>query len=260
MSVPLAYNQFGDEGEAVVIVHGLFGSARNWQAIAKRLAGDYRVFAVDLRNHGESPWTPTMTFSEMADDLRVFLDARGVERATVIGHSVGGKTAMMLALEHPHRIEALVVVDIAPVAYDHSHLALVEAMRTVDLSGIERRAQAEERLAEHIADAPTRLFLMQNVVTSNGGLAWRINLDAIGAAMPELTGFPDETGHEYEGRALFLRGERSDYIDPSHQDAIFALFPQSEFAVIADAGHRVHAEQPDAFLESVVGFLESGYA
>lgn len=260
MTVALAYNQFGEEGEAIVIVHGLFGSARNWQAIAKRLAARYRVFAVDLRNHGESPWAPTMSFPEMADDLGAFLDARGLDEAIVIGHSVGGKTAMRMALQHPDRVDALVVVDIAPVSYDHTHLELVEAMAAPDLGGLQRRSEVEERLAASIPDAPTRRFLMQNVVTTESGLAWRINLDAIAQSMPALTDFPDEGGHEYDGRALFISGERSDYIDTRHHDAIFALFPQCEFAVIADAGHRVHAEQPDRFLGRVVDFLESSYA
>lgn len=259
-AVSLAYTRFGEAGDPLVIVHGLFGSARNWQAIAKRLAGSYRVFAVDLRNHGESPWAPTMSFAEMADDLRAFLDTHKLAEATIIGHSVGGKTAMTMALEHPERVDRLVVVDIAPVAYDHSHLALVHAMQEVDLGGTRRRADVEERLAARIADAPTRLFLMQNVVTRNGSLAWRINLEAIAAAMPQLTDFPDEAGHEYDGRVLFVRGERSDYVDATHQDAIFALFPQAEFAVIDNAGHRVHAEQPDPFLARVRTFLESSFA
>lgn len=258
--VPLSYNQFGDSGESIVIVHGLFGSARNWQSVAKRLAEDYRVFAVDLRNHGESPWAGSMSFPDMAEDLRTFLDTHGLEDAHIIGHSVGGKTAMMFALEHPSRVDSLIVVDIAPVAYSHSHLSLVQAMQAVDPSGTQRRADVEERLADGIADAPTRLFLMQNLVSRDGRLAWRINLDVIAQSMADLTAFPEESGREFDGRVLFVSGERSDYIAQPHHAAIFSFFPQAEFAVIPNAGHRVHAEQPDVFLERVVGFLESSYA
>ncbi len=259
MAVALAYQEFG-AGEPLVILHGLFGSARNWQSIAKRLAGSHHVYTVDLRNHGRSPWAPTMTFAEMVDDLKAFLDRHALQRAIILGHSVGGKTAMAFTLEHPERTEALIVVDIAPVAYDHSFLPLVQAMQAVDLTGLERRSEAEARLIEGVPDAATRKFLMQNLVTAKHRLKWRINLEAIGTAMSTLTGFPDETSHEYEGRVLFISGQRSDYIAREHHDAIFTLFPQAEFAVIPNAGHRVHAEQPDAFLAAVVGFLESGYA
>jgi pimeloyl-ACP methyl ester carboxylesterase len=259
MAVALAYLEFG-AGEPLVILHGLFGSARNWQSVAKQLAGSYHVYAVDLRNHGRSPWAETMTFADMAEDLRLFLDTHDLETAIILGHSVGGKTAMAFTLEHPERTEALIVVDIAPVAYDHTFLPLVQAMQAVDLSGLKRRSDVEALLVQGIPDVPTCKFLMQNLVMAKHRLKWRINLSAIGDAMSTLTGFPDEARHEYEGRALFISGQRSDYIARDHHDAIFALFPQAEFAVIADAGHRVHAEQPDAFVARVLDFLQSGYA
>ena len=259
MAVTLEYLEFG-AGEPLVILHGLFGSSRNWQSIAKRLAGSYHVYTVDLRNHGRSPWAETMTFADMAEDLRLFLDTHGLETAIVLGHSVGGKTAMAFALEHPERVEALIVVDIAPVAYDHFFLPLVQAMQAVDLRGLERRSEAEAQLIDTIPDVPTRKFLMQNLVAIKHRLKWRIHLSAIGHAMSALTDFPDEARHEYEGRALFVSGQRSDYITRDHHDAIFALFPQAEFAVIANAGHRFHAEQPDAFVARILDFLESSYA
>ena len=259
MAVTLEYLEFG-AGEPLVILHGLFGSSRNWQSVAKRLAGSYHVYAVDLRNHGRSPWAETMTFADMAEDLRLFLDTHALETAIVLGHSVGGKTAMAFALEHPGRVEALIVVDIAPVAYDHSFLPLVQAMQAVHLDGLKRRSEAEARLVQRIPDVPTRKFLMQNLVMAKHRLKWRINLDVLGDAMSALTDFPDEARHEYEGRVLFISGQQSDYIAREHYDAISALFPQAEFAVIANAGHRVHAEQPDAFIARVLDFLESGYA
>lgn len=259
MAVALAYQEFG-AGEPLVILHGLFGSGRNWQSIAKQLADSYHVYTVDLRNHGRSPWAPTMTFAEMVDDLEAFLDRHDLQHAIILGHSVGGKTGMAFTLEHPERTEELIVVDIAPVAYDHSFLPLVQAMQAADLSGLKRRSEAEARLAESIPDASTRKFLIQNLVNRHHHLEWRIHLDAIANAMPSLTGFPDESSHEYEGRVLFISGQHSDYIGKEHHDAIFTLFPQAEFAVIPAAGHRVHAEQPDAFLAAVTGFLQSGYA
>jgi esterase len=259
MTIALAHQEFG-AGAPLVILHGLFGSQRNWQAVAKRLAGSYHVYTVDLRNHGRSPWAPTMTFAEMSEDLKAFLDRHDLQSAIILGHSVGGKIAMTFALEHPARTAELIVVDVAPVAYTHSFLPYVRAMQAVNLDGLRRRAEAEARLAASIADAPTRKFLIQSLATTGDGLRWRLNLDALAGAMTTLTGFPDEAGHEYTGRVLFISGERSDYITRAHDDAIFALFPQAEFAVIAKAGHRVHTEQPDAFLGRVLDFLQSGYA
>ncbi|TVR78735.1 MAG: alpha/beta fold hydrolase [Rhodospirillales bacterium] len=264
MPVSMAFSEVGS-GEPIVIVHGLFGSGRNWQATARDLARDgYRVMTVDLRNHGRSPWTPTMRLAELADDLAAFLDERGLVDATVLGHSVGGKAAMLMALAHPERVQALIVVDIAPVRYAHSFLGHVEAMQAVDLSALERRAEVADRLQPAIPDAPTRQFLVQNLVRRHGRLAWRLNLEAIAAAMPDLTGFPDPPagtlGERYDGRVLMIRGAESDYIAPEHQSAIFHLFPQAEFAVIPGAGHRPHVEQPKAFRERVRTFLESGYA
>lgn len=258
MTVPLACQVTGD-GPPLVILHGLFGAARNWHSIAHRLAEDYRVFAVDLRNHGHSPWTPTMTLPEMADDLEAFGAARELPPAVIIGHSVGGKVAMTFALRHPARVEALVVVDIAPAAYDHSYLPEVRAMQGLDLETVDRRSAAETALAGTIPDAETRRFLVQNLEPSGSGLAWRINLEAIGAAMTDLTGFPDPGNRDYDGRVLFVRGDRSDYIAAEHQNAIFRLFPQAEFAVVPDAGHRVHVDRPEAFLNAVTGFLDAAW-
>lgn len=259
MAVALAYQEFGT-GEPLVILHGLFGSGRNWQSIAKQLADSYHVYTVDLRNHGRSPWAPTMTFGEMVNDLEAFLDHHDLQRAIILGHSVGGKTGMAFTLEHPERTEALIVVDIAPVVYDHDFLPLIQAMQALDLDGVKRRSEAEAALVQSIPDAPTRKFLIQNLINRHHHLAWRIHLEAIANAMPSLTGFPDNTSHEYAGRVLFISGQHSDYIAKEHHDAIFTLFPQAEFAVIPAAGHRVHAEQPDAFLAAVTGFLQSGYA
>jgi pimeloyl-ACP methyl ester carboxylesterase len=254
MTVPLAFSEVG-EGPPLVILHGLFGSARNWRTIAERLADRYHVYAVDLRNHGESGHADTMTFSEMIDDLREFLDARGLDRPAILGHSVGGKIAMLFALLYGQHLDRVVVVDIAPFAYAHTYLPEVRAMRGIDAATVESRADAETRLAKAIFDAPLRTFLLQNLVSRDGGYAWRINLDAIADAMEQLTGFPDVTGLEYDGPSLFVSGDGSDYVRAGYHAKIRTLFPAAKFTVIPGAGHRVHAEQPEKFLASVREFL-----
>lgn len=254
MSVKLASRAYG-EGPPLVVLHGLFGSGRNWHTIAGGLAASHRVYAVDLRNHGRSPWAEPMTCSEMIDDLRLFLEDHDLERASILGHSLGGKVAMLFALLYGQMVEALVVVDIAPVRYDQIYLAHVEAMRGVRLEDCADRRAVGRELAKGVADAMLRTFLMQNLVSRKGSYAWRVNLEAIGASMDDLSGFPDVEGLDYGGRSLFVSGERSDYVKPDHEQLIRELFPWAEFEVIADAGHRVHTDQPDKFLERVTAFL-----
>jgi Predicted hydrolases or acyltransferases (alpha/beta hydrolase superfamily) len=241
-------------------MHGLFGSSRNWHTIAQRLADHYRVYTVDLRNHGESPWTPTMTFPEMADDLAAFIDHHRLKHPVIIGHSLGGKTAMLFALRNAGLADQLVVIDIAPVRYKHDYRDYVEAMLALDLKQVGRRSEAEAKLADAIDDAPLRKFLVQNLATGPQGLVWKINLEAIRRSMSELLDFPYTADWEFDGRTLFVSGALSDYIRPQHQTQIFALFPQAEFAVIQDAGHRVHVDQPEQFVERLVEFLESAQA
>lgn len=259
MGVVLAYRDYG-KGPPLVVVHGLFGSGRNWHGIAKRLSDRFRIFAVDLRNHGESPWTPTMTLDDLCEDLLRFLDDHHIDQATVLGHSLGGKASMLLALRHAARVEQLIVVDIAPAAYAHDFADHIAAMRALDLTGATRRSAAAEQLAAALGDAATAGFLAQNLATGTHGLVWKLNLDGIDAAMPSLTGFPESISTSYDGRALFIRGDRSDYIGRDHQGQIFSLFPQAEFAVISDAGHRVHADQPAAFIDTILDFMDSSYA
>lgn len=255
MSVPLAFREYGS-GPPLVILHGLFGSGQNWQSVGRRLGETYRVFAVDLRNHGDSPPAEPMTFSEMVDDLRVFLEDHGIERASFLGHSVGGKTAMVFALLYGQMVESLVVVDIAPVVYSHTFMPLVHAMQRLDLTGGVPKSALDARLARDIPDRVLRTFLMQNLVVSKGLPTWRINLDAIGARMDDLIGFPNVEGFVFDGRCLFISGAQSDYIEAEqHHARILELFPWAEFAVIPEAGHRVHAEQPERFIEVVTAFL-----
>lgn len=255
MSIRLAAVEWG-AGRPVAILHGLFGSGRNWATIAGRLAADHRVVALDLRNHGASPWAETMDYAAMADDVGATLAALGCRRFALLGHSMGGKVAMAAALAQGEAIERLVVVDIAPVAYPPAHLAYARAMRRLDLSAIGRRADADAQLAPAVADPAERAFLLQNLVFDAGAARWRLNLAAIERAMPLLAGFPAlPPDAAYAGPALFVSGARSGYLRIEHEPAIRRRFPNARFAQIADAGHWPHAERPEAFLAVVAPFL-----
>ncbi|HYE52377.1 MAG TPA: alpha/beta fold hydrolase [Azospirillaceae bacterium] len=255
-SLPLTFLDAGEDTgrPPLLVLHGLFGSARNWQQLARRFAAGRKVWALDLRNHGGSPWSDAMGYPDMAADLARFLDDRGIGRAAVLGHSMGGKAAMALALTRPERVERLVVADIAPVAYTHTHAPYVAAMKAVDL-GVSRRAEVEAQLAGAVPDPSLRAFLTQNLALEEGRFRWRINLDAIGAAMPGLVGFPDFGGARYDGPALFVGGARSDYLAAEHLPAVTRHFPRARVEMVPDAGHWVHAERPDAFAAAVEGFL-----
>ncbi len=253
MSLKLAATEYG-AGKPVAILHGLFGWGRNWATIAQRLAARRRVIALDLRNHGNSPWAETMTYAEMAEDVRDTLGGP----ATLIGHSMGGKAAMVAALTGArvgHWVERLIVVDIAPVDYP-APTAELDAMRGLDLAAITRRSEADRLMAADIPDPAERAFLLQNLVFGDGPPHWRLNLAGIEQAMPDILGFPElPPGSTYRGPTLFIAGESSGYMRPEHEPAIRDLFPLAEIVRIPDAGHWVHAEQPEAFLAAVEKFL-----
>jgi pimeloyl-ACP methyl ester carboxylesterase len=255
MPLELAYRQEGN-GPALVVLHGLFGSSRNWASIAKFLAARHRVFSVDLRNHGESPWSDEMTYAAMADDIAALLHRLGIEKPMLLGHSMGGKVAMALALTQPQRVAALAVVDIAPVTYGNELEAYARAMLAVDLARTVRRAEVEARLAESIPDPGVRAFLLQNLVRGEDSFAWRLNLPVLSGAMDKLRDFPaalhDAT---YGGLTWFIAGALSDYVRPEHEPHIRALFPAAEIRPVACAGHWVHAETPQAFIQTLDIFL-----
>lgn len=247
------------EGPPLLILHGLFGSGTNWRGIARELAARHRVLLVDARNHGASPHATRMDYSSMAADVRALMDAEGIPKAAVLGHSMGGKTAMTLALESPERVQKLVVVDIAPAPSPGDHGPLIAAMRGVDLDRVQRRSDADSLLAAQVTDPDLRAFLLQNLESCDGGgYSWRINLDAIETCMAALLGFEAATDARYEGDTLFVAGERSDYLGDSHLDAIRRFFPAARLATVANGGHWVHAENPQGFLDAVSGFLRGG--
>jgi esterase len=261
MAVELAATEYGNgDGEPVAILHGLFGSGRNWTSIAQRLAAHHRVIVFDLRNHGASPWHDTMDYAAMAEDARDAMRARGYRRYALIGHSMGGKAAMVLALSDPAAVARLIVVDIAPVAGPAAFmppvLALIRAMRGLDLDAITRRRDADDALAATVPDPGTRAFVLQSLVFGDGEPFWRLNLVALEAVMPAIAGFPAfPPGTRYEGPALFIAGGKSPLVTASAEPAIRALFPRAGIERIAGAGHWVHTEQPAAFLTLVEPFL-----
>ena len=240
----------------LLIAHGLFGSARNFNTIGRRLANTRRVILVDMRNHGESPWDPDNSYPAMAGDLAEAIGRLGGGRATLLGHSMGGKAAMTLALTSPELVAGLIVADIAPVPYEHSHLGHIEAMKEADLSKITRRSDADPMLAEAVPDRMLRAFLLQNLVVEDGRARWRINLDALAGNMDAMLGFPGDLPEPaFEGPAYFLHGGESPYAAPGTHSRIRALFPAAEIEALPGAGHWLHAEQPDAFVEQVEGWL-----
>ena len=248
---------YGDTGVPLLIVHGLFGSARNWRVVQKRLAEGRRVIAVDLRNHGDSFWSADHSYEALAEDLAEVIAAHGGV-ADVLGHSMGGKAAMVLALSEPALVGRLIVADIAPVAYGHTQAAHIEAMQAVDMTAVTRRSEADKQLALRVAEAPLRAFFLQSVELGETGAKWKLNLDALGAEMPHIMGFPS-LERQFEGPTLFLSGAESDYVKPKVQPEIPALFPRAEFAAIAGAGHWLHAEKPREFLLEVERFLQPAF-
>lgn len=256
MALSLAFLEHG-AGPPVVVLHGLFGSARNWTSIARRLGGTHHVFALDLRNHGDSPWDDDVGFAAMAGDVRQFIDQRGLERPVVIGHSLGGKVAMVLALTHAESVGGLVAVDIAPVTYEGSFLSYIDAMRAMDLTRVTRRADADAMLADVVPDPGVRAFLLQNLDLTDSP-RWRINLDALAAGMDTMGGFPyfDEA-RTFGGRTLFIGGGKSDYLRSEHHATIRRWFPAAAIETIDGAGHWVHAERPDDFIARVTAFLDA---
>ena len=255
MPLELAANEFGS-GPPVAILHGLFGSGRNWRSVAQHLAARHRVLTFDLRNHGASPWSDGMSYGEMVEDLRASLRARGIQHAALLGHSMGGKVAMLMALLHPGEVDRLVVVDISPAANPPNLLAYIRTMRAVDLRGVTRRAEVDDALAGAVPDPAERAFLLQNLVIDESAARWRLNLKAIEQGFPQIVGFPDfPAGTAYRGPALFVAGARSNYIEPKHEPGIRRLFPRARIMRIEGAGHLVHAEQPQAFLQTVGPFL-----
>ncbi len=251
MGLPLYFAEYGS-GSPLVILHGMLGSSINWRGIAKRLSHACRVFAVDLRNHGQSPWHDSMSYAEMAEDVADFIQRRNLTGVSVLGHSMGGKTAMMLALEHGNLVERLMVVDIAPVDYPSDHLDYVEAMQAIDLNAIKNRVDADAAMRGHVPQIDTRLFLLRNLVRRDGHFDWNVNLSALALNMQGLAGFPNiAPGHHFARETYFIHGTLSHYVRSAHMEVILDLFPKAILIPIPNAAHWVHFDQPEPFIEAV---------
>jgi pimeloyl-ACP methyl ester carboxylesterase len=251
MALNLAYEAIGS-GPPLVVLHGLFGSGSNWRGIARELMATHTVVCVDLRNHGASPWADAMNYLAMADDVKQLIERLSLKRPAVLGHSMGGKTAMALALMYPALVDRLIVVDIAPVSYADTLTPFADAMRSVDVVAAASRVDIQRRLQELVPDPNVVPFLMQNLMIRNDRFDWRLNLVGIGAAMPQLCAFPSEIlGLHLRRRTTVIAGANSDYVTESDGVEFRPMFPQVTVEVVEGAGHWVHADRPDAFLACV---------
>lgn len=251
----LNYKVFG-EGTPVIILHGLLGSLDNWQTIAKKLGETFKVFTVDQRNHGKSPHTDQMNYPAMAGDVKELMEQEQLPHAAVIGHSMGGKTAMQLALNFPEKVDRLIPVDMGPKANSPGHELIFSALKAMDLSKVKKRQDAEAQLKSRIPDFGIRQFLLKNLErTEDGQYQWKMNLPVIEKEYPRiLEAVEGQT--QFDKPTLFIKGGRSDYIDEAEFEDFKAWFPQAELSKIPDSGHWVHAEAPEAFLDEVERFLK----
>lgn len=250
----LNYKSFGS-GSPVIILHGLFGMLDNWQSFAKLLASDHEVFIVDQRNHGRSFRHEEMNYDVLAEDLANFIETHSLEGTAVMGHSMGGKSAMQLAFSFPDLVSKLIVIDISPKAYPPSHTSIFNAILGMDLAHVQSRKEIDDQLSIHIQDPKIRAFLMKNLKRSKEGtFSWKANFDILeknyDLLIDEVGEFPSDVP------ALFVRGLQSNYIENEDLDLVQALFPKASFASM-DAGHWLHAEKPMELLEIIYPFLHN---
>jgi esterase len=252
--VQLHFRQSGSEqNPPLLFLHGLFGSSANWGRIARHFEADYHCILPDLRNHGGSPHDADVSYQSQAADIQELMLQLSINSATFIGHSMGGKVAMTLALTQPLSVDALVVVDIAPVHYAHRFTTLFTSLQQLDLGSLQDRKHADSQLAQSIDEPEIRAYLLQNLARKNGQWQWRINLDFLCAGIEALMDFPDYNEHQYAGNTLLLHGERSGYVDQNGRRAAVKLFPNAKFVEVENAGHWVYAEQPERFIQYVEG-------
>jgi esterase len=247
--------EFG-QGSPVVILHGLFGFSDNWQTVAKQLSEHHLVITPDLRNHGRSPHVPTHNYPEMAEDLRAFLEAHWIFHTAIVGHSMGGKVAMQLAMHHPDMVTKLVVVDMEPGQSDDNQSSIFKALLDMQISDMKERKEAEAFLLDRVPDLGTRQFLLKNITRNDdGGFEWKMNLPVLWENFDNILAPVD--GEPFDKPALFIRGSRSNYIRDHEWPGVLRLFPQAQLITIPDAGHWVHADQPAALIEALRAFLSA---
>jgi len=255
----LNYKQIGN-GENILLIHGLFGTLENLNMIAKPLAEKYCVTSVDVRNHGDSFHTNTMEYTELAQDIINLLDHLKIEDCILLGHSMGGKIAIQVALEQPKRIKKLLVADIAPVNYPPHHLKIIEGLQAIDLTKVIRRKDADMQLTPYVDNVGVRQFLLRNLaVDPNGQYTFRCSIDDISLCYPQVMKAIELPNNRiaYQGKTLFIKGGDSDYILSDHREAIAKLLPNSKAKVIQGAGHWLHAEKTIAFNKIVFDFIRN---
>ncbi|MFT3930562.1 MAG: alpha/beta fold hydrolase [Spongiibacteraceae bacterium] len=255
--VALNYRVLGEQGDWVLLLHGLFGSGDNLGALAKSLMADFRTVQVDLRNHGRSPHCESMNFAAMAADIALLQDTLGISSSHVVGHSLGGRVAMQLALSQPSRVQRLVIADIAPVQYPPHHVNILNALRSLKFDGVVNRAEVEAQLLPSIADLGTRQFLLKSLYKDGDDWRWRFNLPVLEASYPSIT--QAQQGKPFTKPTLFIKGGASAYIQPQHEEAMRALFPNFALKTIAGAGHWLHGEKPAEFNALVREFLTAEF-
>lgn len=254
----LHYKQYSEQGQPLVVLHGLFGSQSNWGGHCKQLAEKFSVIGVDLRNHGESAHSPEHNYQVMAEDIKELLSSLHIPSAYILGHSMGGKVAMELALSYPELVDRLLVVDIAPVLYTGNadgHMQVIAGMNALDLGSLQTRGEAETALAQYIEDEATRKFIITNLVrVGDSGFAWRLNLPAIEANYNQLMEKP-QGDSVFDKPTLFVKGELSPYVQAKHEAQILELFPNAGVKIISEAGHWLHADKPQAFQKVAMDFF-----
>lgn len=253
LSVDLAFETFGEpNGCPIIILHGFLASSRNWRTIAQKLAVTHRVYVLDMRNHGASPHVDSMDYPGMAEDVLAFMEKQELNKSYLLGHSMGGKVAMWFALHYPERVESLMVVDIAPVNYQHNFDAMLHALKRLPLAQLTNRKQAEQHLSSAIPDLAFRQFLLQNLLLEDGTYYWRINLDIIQNTAHNIVAFPEPHQQVFDQPVLFITGGNSAYVDP---DAVFVRFPRARIAEIPGTGHWLYVESPEAFYKLVIDWI-----
>ena len=241
-------------GKPLIILHGLFGSADNWMSIARDLSESYTLYLVDQRNHGDSGHSEEWNYQVMAEDIVELMDGEGLDKAFLMGHSMGGKTAMFVALQYPERVEKLIVADIAPRYYPVHHEKILEGLNAIDLETVSSRKEADEILAGHIDEPGIRQFLLKSLTRKEGMFAWKVNLPVITEKI-EIVGEGIDVDGSFEKPTLFMGGANSRYIQEKDRADMDRYFPNNHLIYIKDAGHWLHAEQPAAVIETVKAFL-----
>jgi pimeloyl-ACP methyl ester carboxylesterase len=260
----LFFRKKGEKGEPLIILHGLYGSGDNWMSIARVLSDSFQVYLVDQRNHGRSPHAEDMSYEALANDLYEFVEKQRLDKVNIIGHSMGGKTAMWFAAKHPDKVKKLIVVDVAPGTYDstspnvETHKKIISALKSINPSEAENRKELDEEFSKHIPNLQLRMFLLKNIERQDdGSYRWRLNINNIEKNIGNIMGGLPDTNITVNVPTLFFKGGQSDYITEKDLPVIKRIFPDSGVITIQNAGHWLHARQPELFTQKTLEFLKS---